>query len=102
MLKVPCNATCAAEIERLQAAIRRALGEVPDENGLAFGEVANDLEESTKRRYWWRTHLRKLAALEQMCTACGSIIRDKQCDCTRAGLECQRIVPVGGHEQGGT
>lgn len=49
-------------IERLRAAILWALGEGVDENGLGFGEA--DAELGTKRRYWWRVHLRKLAGLD--------------------------------------
>lgn len=42
---------------------------------------------------------REALTYEQMCAACGSIVRNKECDCTRAGLEGQRIVPVDGDEQ---
>lgn len=52
------------EIGRLRTAIRWALGEAPDEGGLWFGELVEDAQEATLKRYWWRTHLRKLAALE--------------------------------------
>jgi MoxR-like ATPase len=54
-----------AEIERMRAAIRWALGEGTDECGLWFGESVDDAIEANRRPYWWRRHLRKLAALEQ-------------------------------------
>jgi hypothetical protein len=46
------------ECERLRAAIRWALGEAPDADGIWFGDVRPPLE----AKYWWRQKLR--AALE--------------------------------------
>lgn len=51
----------ADEIERLRAAIKWALGECVDDGGLWFGRAPD----GKKTRYWWRPHLRRLAALEQ-------------------------------------
>jgi hypothetical protein len=48
-----------AEVVRLTAAIRWALGEQPDPQGVWF--VPPDVESKVPRRYWWRSHLRKLA-----------------------------------------
>lgn len=55
----------ANEIKRLRTAIKWALGEGPDENGMWFGDSKADLFEGTKSRYWWRKHLKRLAGHEQ-------------------------------------
>lgn len=55
-----------AENERLRAAIRWALGEAADTDGVWFGDNrGSESEKLCRASYWWRTHLRKLAALEQ-------------------------------------
>jgi hypothetical protein len=48
-----------AEIEQLRAAIRWALGEEPDADGKWFGETYDE----ERKRYGWRSHLRKIAGL---------------------------------------
>lgn len=51
----------AARIEQLEAAVRWALGEAPDTDGKWFGD--NPHSKDMPKRFWWRTHLRSLAAL---------------------------------------
>lgn len=52
-----------AEIERLKNAIRWALGEQPDPQGVWF--VPPEVESKVPRRYWWRSHLRKLSGIDE-------------------------------------
>lgn len=52
-----------AERDRLLVAIRWALGESPDSDGKWFSEERNDRDPGQGRRYWWRSHLRKIAGL---------------------------------------
>ena len=59
-----CPLCQAVELERLRMAIRWALGEAADDDGKWFAEDRNDRPAGQGRRYWWRSHLRKLAALE--------------------------------------
>lgn len=55
------NERLAAEIERLRAAIRWALGEAPDGDGNWFSNLDN--EEGPHPPYWWRKNLRKIAGM---------------------------------------
>lgn len=57
MLNEHCR-QAAAEIERLTAAIRWALGEIPNAEGKWFG-----YQQSEIGRYWWRAPLRAAAGL---------------------------------------
>ena len=50
---------CRAEIKRLRAAIRWALGEAPSSDGKWFGE-----HKGRSKPYWWRTHLRRLSGID--------------------------------------
>jgi hypothetical protein len=53
-----------AENKRLRTAILWALGEQPDDDGKWFSEDRNDRPQGQGRRYWWRSHLRKIAGLK--------------------------------------
>ncbi len=55
-----CPLCMKAEVERLRAAIRWALGEEPDSNGKWFGETYDE----ARARYGWRTNLRKIAGFD--------------------------------------
>lgn len=51
------------QIKRLRAAIRWALGEAPDADGKWFGDSPHSVD--VPKRYWWRKHLREMAAIDQ-------------------------------------
>ena len=53
----------AAENEKLRTAIKWALGEQPDSEGQWFSEERSDRPEGQSRRYWWRSHLRKISSI---------------------------------------
>jgi len=53
-----------AEIARLTAALRWALGEAPDADGKWFGEVMPEQKDGERLPpWWWRKPLRKLAGM---------------------------------------
>lgn len=52
-----------AKVERMEAAIRWALGEQPDPQGVWF--VPPEVENKVPRRYWWRSHLRGLSGIDE-------------------------------------
>lgn len=65
------RAEAAAENEAInnrdmRAAIMWALGEAPDVHGQWFGEKEPEVPEGGRPRpYWWRTHLRGMAGIDQ-------------------------------------
>lgn len=74
-----------AEIERLQVAVRWALGEAPDADGRWFGELQED---ERRKPYWWRTHLRKIAGM-------GDLVYDKERRTIVSGLEQKATTKEG-------
>lgn len=71
-----CPLCMTAEIERLRAAIRWALGDEPDANGKWFGETYDE----ERARYGWRRNLRKIAGFDVL-------IYDKEKRTIRSDIE---------------